>query len=195
MKINNKIFGILFLICINSFINAQSKSNFEIVDSLIKDSVDDIVKILDKKDKYYVNFTAPNEYSTLKMNIIESLQRNNLVISDNELNPKINYKLEQITLHYSDVFRDGLFGSFLVNRYVKLMGISKIGDEGKTNRFEYSISDTVLYSDISQLENIAYSFTSSEIPDEPFFSSAFEPAIVLGSTAIAVYLFFNIRGE
>ena len=61
--------------------------------------------------------------------------------------------------------------------------------------YKYNFSDTVALSNINNLQNIAYSFTSPEIPNEPFFSSLLEPTIAIGTAAVAVYLFFNIRSK
>lgn len=198
MKINMKFITILICFSVNSILLPQIKTNFEVVDSLLKKSGKEISKDLETNSEYYLNFIAPNDYTTLENKLIEAFQKENLKISTNDLSPKINYSLDQIKLNYSDIFRDGLFGSFLVKRSTSLSGSWYINDEvklGDTESFVYTFSDTISYSEISLVENIAYSFTTSEIPEEPFFSSSVEPAIALGSAAIAIYLFFNIRSK
>jgi hypothetical protein len=85
-----------------------------------------------------------------------------------------------------------------VKRESQLNGSFYLNDNGnisEVNSFNHFLADTVLYSEISQLDNIAYTFASADLPEEPFFSSTLEPVIAIGTAAVAVYLFFNIRSR
>ncbi len=116
----------------------------------------------------------------------------------NESNNKLNFTLSEVKIIYKDIFRDGILGEYLVERETNLNNsffIENKNEIGKVNNFSFTKLDTVKYDDIKKLENIAFSFTSAEVPSEPFFSSILEPVIAVGTAAVAVYLFFNIRSN
>ena len=178
---------------------AQSKTNFEIIDSLIYLSIEQISEELNQNDEYLLEFIGADDYDILKSKVIQFLKYQDIGIVESEKNQnKLTYNLEAIKINYTDVFKDGLFGTYLLRRDAYLNGsffLTKNGKINDVNSFNNSLADTVLYSEVSQLDNIAYPFTSAELPDEPFFSSTLEPVIAIGTAAVAVYLFFNIRSR
>ena len=129
------------------------------------------------------------------------MQKNGLILFNKNQKTKLQaltYTLNNASVKYKNIFKDGIFGAYLVEREAVLNGsffIEKNNKLGKVKEFNYTLSDTVFYDDIKSLDNIAYQFTSSELPGEPFFSSLLEPTIAIGTAAIAVYLFFNIRSN
>ena len=170
----------------NLVLFSQTKTNLEIVDSLIFSSISDISRKIDidEKENVYLKFIAADDYQILKNIVISSLQKNkvNLVEDASMTDITLNYNLIEIKTSYPEMFRDGLFGEYLAERNVSLNGSYFLVNEksiGKVNSFNYSIEDTVVYDDINQLENIAYSFTSAKLPEEPFFSSTLEPVIAI----------------
>jgi hypothetical protein len=195
MKLNILI---IFFIVLSSF-SAQTKTNFEMIDSLLFVSTEKIAGELNKEEDYFLEFIAADDYEILKSKIIQFLKLRDFNINDSEnAQNKLLYNLEEVKINYTDVFKDGLFGTYLVKRESHLDGsfyLSKNGNIGDVNSFNHFLADTVLYSEISQLDNIAYSFTSADLPEEPFFSSTLEPVIAIGTAAVAVYLFFNIRSR
>ncbi len=182
-----------------SCFTAQTKTNFEIIDSLIFLSTEQISRELNQNDEYYLEFIGADDYAILKSKVIQFLKLGEIRIIENEKKQnKLTYNLEDVKINYTNVFKDGLFGTYLVERGAYLKGSFFVTNNGKiddVNSFNHLFSDTVLYSEVSQLDNIAYSFTSAELPDEPFFSSTLEPVIAIGTAAVAVYLFFNIRSR
>lgn len=185
---------------VNSYLSAQTKTNYQMIDSLIGLSAIEIVESLNAGDTYQFTFESADEYKILKSKIFESLANNGRNCVEDEIrDDKINYILEEANVNYSELFRDGIFGEFLVSRISNIRGKYFIDAETEKNNgfknFNFVITDTLLYSDLNEVENIAYPFTTSEIPEEPLFSSALEPAIAIGTAAIAVYLFFNIRSK
>jgi hypothetical protein len=198
-KIISKIITVIFfnIISINTF--AQVTTNFEIVETLLVKSIDGINDNFTNgsNKKILLDFIAPNDYLVLKNTLIEELQKNRFHLSDKN-KTGLNYTINEIKINYKEIFRDGILGEYLVSRQAKLNGsyfIKNKNEFGKVNNFSFVSSDTVKYNDISKLENIAYSFTSSQLPNEPFFSSIVEPVIAIGTAAVAAYLFFNIRSK
>jgi hypothetical protein len=196
------------IIILSLFINftyfAQAKTNLEIVKSLVNSSVKDLAENIKINSKEFeVKFIAANDYSILQTELLSDLQKNGFILfnkneSKNENLRTLTYTLDNAKVDYKNIFKDGILGVYLVERKATLNGSYFIEDNnklGKVKEFNYSLLDTVLYDDIKTLDNIAYQFTSAELPDEPFFSSLLEPTIAIGTAAIAVYLFFNIRSK
>lgn len=198
---NRNFSALLVLIFyVSSYLSAQSKTNYQMIDSLIGLSAIALGENLNVGDAYQFTFESAKEYKILKSKILETLvNKGRNCVEDEIRDNKINYILEEADVNYSELFRDGIFGDFLVSRISNIRGKYFIDSETNKNKefknFNYVITDTLLYTDLNKVENIAYPFTTSEIPEEPLFSSALEPAIAIGTAAIAVYLFFNIRSK
>lgn len=191
---------ILLFIIVNSVFLAQKKTNLEIVDSLLGLSVSQISNTFQNKEQNYkFQFNSPEDYIALSNSILEKLQKNGFKFSTEvEQSEILNYSIKNISVGYPEMFRDGIFGNYLVNRKIYFEGsfyLSANGKLGEVENFVYDVSDTLALDDINSVQNIAYGFTSPEIPNEPFFSSIIEPAIAIGTAAVAVYLFFNVRSK
>lgn len=174
----------------------------EIIYSLLNQSVINISNnlIQDGNNAINLDFDNSTYFSVLKPTVIDYFQQKNISISNSKKDSLIslNYFIEDIRVNYSNTFRDGLFGKYLAERKINLKGsyfLNQNDKVGQVNAFEFSNIDTIPYNEISSLENIAYTFTTSKMPEEPFFSSLLEPVIVVGASAIAIYLFFTVRSN
>lgn len=181
---------------------AQNKSNLEIIYSLLNQSVINISNnlIQDGNNAINLEFDNAKYFSVLKPAVIDYFQQKNISISNSTKDSSIdlNYFIEDIKVDYPNTFRDGIFGKYLAERKINLKGnyfLIQNDKVGQVNAFEYSNLDTIPYNEIPSLENIAYTFTTSKIPEEPFFSSLLEPVIVVGASAVAIYLFFTVRSN
>jgi hypothetical protein len=179
--------------------NFAQKTNFELVDSLVMLSAKDIAENENTLKTYAIEFNGSSDYLVLKSKIIANLQKYGFRLSEDSANSQVlNYNLDEVKLSYSEIFKDGIFGGYLVERSAYIRGsyfIKKSNILEDSKAFYYTLSDSVLLTKISNFENIAYSFTKADLPEEPFFSSALEPVIAIGTAAVAVYLFFNIRSK
>ena len=200
-KINTVHLIVIFNLFTIFTLFAQVKTNLEVVESLVDTSAKNIVKNIKETNNKELNlkFIASNDYSILQTELISELQKNDFEILNNKKEQQtLNYTLNNAGVKYKNIFKDGILGAYLVERESAINGsffIEHNGRVGKVIKFNYTQSDTVLYDDIKSLDNIAYQFTSAELPSEPFFSSLLEPTIAIGTAAIAVYLFFNIRSK
>ncbi len=105
------------------------------------------------------------------------------------------FLVDQTSVIYGEMFRDGLFGSFYIPRELQLQG-NYLNKENKVHRtFNLVYSDTVAMESVEFIENQMYPLTKGKIPPEPFFSSLLEPAIAIGTAALVVILFFSIRSK
>lgn len=183
-------------------VNHQSfaqKTNFELVDSLVVMSAKFIYENENTSQTYAIEFIGSSDYLVLKTKIIANLQKFGFRLTEDSENVQVlNYNIDEVKISYSEIFKDGIFGGYLVERSASISGsylIKKSNVLEAAKAFNYSLRDSVLLTEISNLENIAYSFTRADLPDEPFFSSTLEPVIAIGTAAVAVYLFFNIRSK
>ena len=145
-----------------------------------------------------LNFYSSDDYSVLKSKIVSSFQNRNIILVNTPANngTNLDLTLEDAKIEYTDSFRDGLFGTYLVERKTEINGSYFVTKTGKSNyviEFEKSYLDTLDYDQIENIETRSIPFTQADPPGEPFFSSLLEPAIALGAVAVTIYLFFTVR--
>jgi len=155
--------------------------------SQVPPSDKNIKLILNLGDRYsFFNNKIINEINSSEKKLID---RSNDAIT-------VNYVIENINVDYGEIFRDGFFGDYLITRNLLLKGNYLIGTNSALfNEFSYSFNDTIKFDEINLIENGSFEFTRGKIPAEPFFSSLFEPIVAVGTTALAVILFFTIRSK
>ncbi|NOG97255.1 MAG: hypothetical protein HND52_04685 [Ignavibacteriae bacterium] len=199
----NRIFVIVFtsLLILGSSLVAQVKTNLEVIDQLVEKTVIGISDALpgDSKNLEFIYYSS-EEMKLLKSNFISSFNENEYRLNTSGSNNSIILELTLNTadVDYTDTFRDGLFGNYLVERKIDLNGSYFISVNGKISdviKFENSSLDTLDYEFIQTAENRTLPFTQSELPAEPFFSSLLEPAIAIGAAAVTIYLFFTVRSK
>ena len=123
MRIKNLIIIVLGLISVlSSELFSQTLSNLERINLLVDVSTEEIYsKQQDTIDSYsFVNKT-PSEYSVLNSRVIAGISKNGIKIdNDSSQSNKINYTISHAGVEYSDLFRDGLFGEYLLERKLSL---------------------------------------------------------------------------
>jgi hypothetical protein len=180
--------------------SAQIKTNLELFYSLIDSaSVSINKKIPEDDNKILLTLTFGNNYEVLKNYFISSItsdKKNISVSADQSQSVVLNITLDEARIEYPDNFKDGFFGDFYTIRKASISG-SYLFSAGSilNERFSFEIIDSIRTSDLHYVENFSYPFTAAEKPSEPFFSSLFEPVVAVGTTALAVILFFTIRSK
>ena len=201
-KLNRKFLTVLtfqILLCIS--LNAQVKTNLNVVDQLVEKTVTEIKGALPgESNNLEFNYYSSEEMMILKSSFVSSLLKNGykIIADGNKESSKLELTLNSVDVNYTDTFRDGLFGNYLVERKIDLTGNYFISKDGKISdvvEFENTSLDTLDYELIQTVENRALPFTRSELPAEPFFSSLLEPAIAIGAAAVTIYLFFTVRSK
>lgn len=183
----------IILIIFAGLVNAQ-KTNMEQITGLIEKSVVKINRNLIQSSVQF-KFNSPENYS-LFSNSVKAFLSEKKQITDNS--PTIlNYSLENINVEYPEIFRDGLFGNFLLARKVSIKGAYSFNSEGNefADTFTNSIIDTVAYESIRYIENPSLNFSKGIVPEEPFLSGIWEPVIAISALAASVYLFFTVRSN
>jgi len=194
---------IVFSVFINLNYFAQTKTNLEMIEGLVGKSAE-VIKLDTSSNNYgklVLKFVAANDYEILQTKLISELQKNNFkLLNKKETSnlPKLIYTLDNAKVYYKNIFKDGILGTYLVERESTLDGsyfFENNNKIGKVKKFNFTVLDTVMYDDVKKLENIAYQFSAADLPNEPFFSSLLEPAIAISTAAIAIYLFFSLRSN
>lgn len=101
-------------------------------------------------------------------------------------------------VHYTDMFRDGLFGIKKIKRTISVDCSYQIQNRGtkevlRSESLSRSYGDTISVDDVSQVESDGVRSTHAELPSENFLDKIVEPFVIIGATGVAVYLFFHIR--
>ena len=193
-----KFFILLILFCTS--VNAQQKTNLDIINNLIEKSVTKVDSILNVNKSINLSVTAPSSLELLKSKIFKSFQDNNYTLSasSNESNPTVNYTLSTLKVEYKNPFSDGLFSSLLAEREISLNSTFTItGIDKKINSYGFNETkiDTVKLDEIHSLENPTLPFTQSEIPSSPLLSNLWEPILVVGTLIITIVLLFSVRSK
>ncbi len=177
-------------------VNAQALDNLQMLFSLADSSVNAISPKLSDGEKYFLKTTNPAEYNLLAERAKYSFVQAGIEVSeDSSFSNVINYSIENARIEYPDVFRDGWFGDYLVERKAELSGSVLIETDGKNQTEEFNIAktDTINFDKIRQSELPSLPFTQGDVPAEPFFSSLWEPIIAIGAVVVTVVLLFTTR--
>ncbi len=195
-----KLYYLIFLfLSFNYFLIGQSKSNLDIFYNLVDSASLKVAnEIPITSDTIFFNLMLVDDFNIFTNRIISVISsvKKNISFTDKSNNKKINFFIESAEVNYPKIFRKGLFGDYFLEREISLKGnYSLLLDYTKNDSFNYSFNDTIKYEKVKEMENFSIPFTKSEIPSEPLFSSIIEPIALIGSAALTVFLFFNIRSK
>jgi hypothetical protein len=194
-----KVQIMFFFFLVNVVFVAQSKSNLEVFNELVDSSAVSLsLKILNSNSVYSLSNNTVKEYSTLDTRVENSLIRNGIKITHNKSESKVSYSILQATVLYSDIFKDGLFGDYLIERKFLLSGEYQIENSSSvlsSDTFYYTVTDTIPYDHIAFIENGSLPFTKGTLPAEPFFPSILEPVVAITAVVVTVVLFFSVRSK
>jgi len=190
---------LLCLFLAASLTYGQIEDNLSKINSLVDKSITDIVTSAEIEDASY-NIEVPGNLKILSSRAELNLEKNGLIEQSDSVNTEKNlkYNLESASVAYTDLFRDGLFGDYILERRVSIKGYSILKEKDKssiTSEFSLSATDSINYADLSAYENPSLPFTQSTPPAEPFLSGALEPIIAIGTVVVTLLLFFTVRSN
>ncbi len=175
---------------------SQTRTNLDLFYSLVDSSVAQFVFFSAPPAKIKVEMNSGDAYSIFNNRVLGYLKDKGITPGNEKSDsiPLFSYTIEKPFTQYTQIFRDGFLGPFLVQREISLKGNYFYSGSGKKD-FSYSSNDTVKVDDIKNLENVSFKFTNGTLPPEPFFTGLFEPVVALGTAAAAVILFFTVRSK
>jgi hypothetical protein len=103
-----------------------------------------------------------------------------------------------MNVQYSNVRRNGLFGSRVLDRSIVLLARLRLVDRvlGRvviTGERKAVFTDTIPLSQVEGIEHASVPSTRGTIPPEDFFSGIAEPLVIVGAVAVAIFLLFTVR--
>ena len=199
MKTVSAILFFSITICISS-LSAQTKSNLEVIYSLIDRSVAKADSAIGGKQNIFLSVTNPQTLVVLKPQVQETFNSKGYVLlgQKDEARKSIDYTLVSAKVEYKDSFSDGLFGGTLLLREISLAGSFSVeAGSGIINPqwFSETITDTVNLDELNSIENQALPFTQAPVPSLPLLSNLWEPIIVVGTLIVTVVLLFTVRSK
>ena len=109
-------------------------------------------------------------------------------------------ELGAVELHvqYSNLRRNGIFGSRVLDRSVVLLAHLRLVDRARgrvimSGEQKEAYADTIGLSQVERIEHAAVPSTRGTIPAEDFFSGIAEPLVIVGAVAVAIFLLFTVR--
>ncbi|MEW5799633.1 MAG: hypothetical protein AB1728_11575 [Bacteroidota bacterium] len=138
--------------------------------------------------------------SVVRNDLINALTSRRISVHTNVLSADtlIQCSVQDPSLLYGTVFTESLFGARKVERTLSLtlqiiFSSQSNGAVFYSNKFSMSHTDTVLYSEIQNLDDESLHLKTLSQPQPSLFDSFLEPVIVTVASAVAIYLFFTIR--
>ncbi len=189
---------VFFILFIPGLCRSQAISNLEVIHSLIDLSADAVSgNVTDPGRSYSLSFNSIDDYAYLQNRLIAQLSsERNINIDSLNNSSRIIFNLDYAGVKYSDTFKDGVFGGFMLARKAEIKGSYQIVDElniSFSDMIEFSAADTISYDDLGFVEQAGLPFTRGELPPEPFLPSLVEPLIAVGAVVITIILFFTVR--
>jgi hypothetical protein len=188
---------IFLLLLFTSGVSAQPKTNLDVFYVLVDSSAADLIAHLPaSKDSVKLEMNLGERYSIFGNKVMANLFSSGKILSENKSVVNINFVIDNAKVEYGEIFRDGFFGDYYIQRTLSLKGNYLIRyNSSFFEEYNFTFNDSIKFDEISFVENESFSFTKGEIPSEPFFSGLFEPIVAIGTTALAVILFFTIRSK
>ncbi|MDF1611335.1 hypothetical protein [Stygiobacter electus] len=187
------------ILCFGIVSKAQTKSNLELVDSLISASVNELENSINKNEKVFLEVVSPLSFEVLKGKIYNSFSKKfHLLNTKQDSIQFVNFYLLKVKTSYGEPRKESIFGNFLVERKIEIYSnvvVKNSSNQIKTLEINKSSVDTVYLDEINMLEDKSLPFTQSEIPNIPLLSNLLEPIIVIGTLIVSTVLLFVVRSK
>jgi hypothetical protein len=190
---------LFFILLFQSSIYSQSISNLDKFYSLVDSASNILIKDLGDAKKVSLELNLGIDYSIFANQVRGKLLRAGKEIigtgSSDENVVTINFVIDNSFVGYSEPEKDGIFGDYLTERTIKLLGNYYISTSQQVKDFNLTTIDTINVDDVEIIEDRSYPFTQGDLPAEPFFSSILEPVVAISAAAVTVILFFSVRSK
>lgn len=207
------LFGLIFLfLSEQSSISAQEKEssdsvvrpNLEIIRSGVATLTMEIMKKSDvgTEKNLLVEFRTSDTSGVIRNALLETLKgmKYNVFLSSSTAKREgasLDIGPVETRVHYGRAFRESFLGKRKTARTIEVAVTANIRNAGDEVLFAGSVSrafsDTIHVGDLPDLETPSIPLTQGEPPEGGFFDTVLEPFIIIGASAIAVYLFFTVR--
>jgi hypothetical protein len=111
----------------------------------------------------------------------------------------LNIEDTDLELRYPGLVTKNVFSDDYIKRFFtssfKIRFLNEKGELLKEKSFSKEYRDEISYVSLESAERSDYTFTKSAVPEKPFMSRIFVPAIVVAVSALTIVLFFAIRSK
>jgi hypothetical protein len=176
--------------------------NLAVIQRMARSVAEEIARSFPAADSAGVVLTiVPRDYGwTIEFEVARAFDRRNyhVVASSESARVAVELGIADAGVKYQNPRRDGLFGSRVVDRTVRLTITSKVIDlERKSvlllEQTRRETTDVVQNDLIDRLQTPGIPMTQGDLPPEGFFDGWLEPIILIGAIAVGVYLLFTMR--
>ncbi len=212
-KMHSTLLGLIFLFLpVRSSALAQGedggdparKTNLEIFRGEIASIAEELVQKsnLRSERNLFVNVRSPDTSWAAPNSLLEALKRLNYNVFLSLAGERgkvaiLDLGFVEARVRYGPAFREGLLGKRKTERTVSTVISGNVRDAKDEIVFAGSLSrtfrDTVRVGELTELENPAIPFTRGEPPEGGFFDNVLEPLVLIGASAVVIYLFFTVR--
>jgi hypothetical protein len=149
-----------------------------------------------------VNVRSPDTSWIARNTIVEALTKLNYSVylsssAGEGSGAAVDLGIVEMKVRYGDAFRESFLGTRKTERTISTTISANVRNAQNEVLFVGAVSraykDTVNVGDVAELESSSISFTHGEPPGTEFLEDVLEPIIIVGASAVAIYLFFTVR--
>jgi hypothetical protein len=180
------------------------KTNLEIFQSQLDSLASELLEKanLGHEKDLFLNVRPSDSFLVARNMISEALKRLRYHVffdaqTDGLEGAAIDLAFVQTVVRYGNAFRENILGERKAERTISTVISVNVRSARNEVLFAGSLSrmsrDTVSVGDIPDLENSFVPFTHGEAPEGGVFDNILAPAIIVGASAVVIYLFFTVR--
>ncbi len=206
-----KIFLIVFLVfqvIVNGKSYSREISNISVIDSLVVSSIQEEFETIHGEDADSLAIDVSElewERSNYLKILVGNLATEKSFKVFRNYNPTSSFQGLALTINqfkisikYSKPFEKSFFGKNFTTRRIEteLRGqfyLARTEEVKKAINKKAQYTDEIPYRSIADIENSNYHFARGKREDYSFWEKIYEPALVIASVAVVVYLFFTQR--
>ena len=182
--------------------NQTKKSNFEIIDSLVKIESYEVCQLITKNEvKELEILVLPHPASYLIEQYFLSCANDKgltfFLPDSNSNRAKITLWISSIDVKYERISSDSDSLTRIISVSLSGKMQTKEGTIKAIEILERTYNDLITDDDIVYIQNSSYNFTKGQIPPQQstFFDSIVEPLVVVTAAIITIVLLFTVRSN
>jgi hypothetical protein len=181
----------------------SAESNLARMEKCIVSMTRDILKNLSLRggDSVGLDIRAGDERSIFEGAISSALKGDSLIVfatPDSSSQYRMGVSAPAVRVRYTNMYRDGMFGAQKVRREIAAEMTATV-TRGVSREVIYSgmvkheMADSVKVDAVPSIENESVPASRATLPSEKGMDRFVEPFVIIGATAVAIFLLFHVR--